>query len=298
MLPFQPSVSGPANAPEVTKPDAGADTACILVVDDRPENLLVSLTILEELGQPVITAQSGEEALKRVLENDFALILLDVNMPGMDGLETATFIRSRQKTAHTPIIFLTAYIEEMHTAKGYSLGAVDYILTPVMPNILRTKAKVFVELYLMTRQARRQAEERIALEREQLARAAAESEMRRSAFIGQASHILSESLDVATTVKALSKFLVPFLADLSILSLCDAEARATRSEIAWAGSSASLARLDNPAIDQGMQEALASGAIVELELTPGYAVLSGTMPGQDAPTTFDLGFEVRALAAV
>ena len=85
---------------------AEEDKASILVVDDRPDKLLAFQTILEELGQNLIVAQSGEEALKRVLEHDFAVILLDVNMPGMDGLETAAYIRKRQKTAHTPIIFI------------------------------------------------------------------------------------------------------------------------------------------------------------------------------------------------
>src|SRR6185369_8720660 len=112
-----------------------AEQAKILVVDDRPENLLVTRTMLDELGHQIITVRSGDDALKYLLENEVAVILLDVNMPGMDGLETATYIRMRQRTAHTPIIFLTAYVEEMHTAKGYSLGAVDYILTPVTPDI-------------------------------------------------------------------------------------------------------------------------------------------------------------------
>src|SRR3954471_4926887 len=160
----------------------GAEQAKILVVDDRPENLLVSRTMLEELGHEIITVRSGDDALKFLLENDVAVILLDVNMPGMDGLETATYIRMRQRTAHTPIIFLTAYVEEMHTSKGYSLDAVDYILTPVMPDVLRTKVKVFVQLYLLNRQIERQAEQRVALVGEQVARAAAEEARRRSVF--------------------------------------------------------------------------------------------------------------------
>ena len=88
------------------------DRANILIVDDRPDKLLVLETILQDLEQNVVVAQSGDEALKRVLEHDFAVILLDVNMPGMDGLETAAFIRGRQRTAHTPIIFVTAYGRE------------------------------------------------------------------------------------------------------------------------------------------------------------------------------------------
>ena len=130
--------------------------AKILVVDDRPDKLLAFESILQELQQEIITAGSGEEALKLVLEHEFAVVLLDVNMPGLDGLETAALIRKRKKSAHTPIIFITAYPDEMLTMQGYSLGAVDYILSPVVPEILRTKVKVFVDLFCMT-QARQAA---------------------------------------------------------------------------------------------------------------------------------------------
>src|ERR1700680_1001073 len=130
----------------------------ILVVDDRADKLLVFQAILEELGQTIFTANSGEEALKLVLEHEFAVILLDVNMPGLDGLETAALIRRRKKFAHTPIIFITAFADEMHTAQGYSLGAVDYILSPVVPEVLRTKVKVFVDLFRMTRRVKQQAD--------------------------------------------------------------------------------------------------------------------------------------------
>src|SRR6202049_1014960 len=129
-----------------------------LVVDDRADKLLVFQAILEELGQTIFTANSGEEALKLVLEHEFAVILLDVNMPGLDGLETAALIRRRKKFAHTPIIFITAFADEMHTAQGYSLGAVDYILSPVVPEVLRTKVKVFVDLFRMTRRVKQQAD--------------------------------------------------------------------------------------------------------------------------------------------
>jgi diguanylate cyclase (GGDEF)-like protein/PAS domain S-box-containing protein len=133
---------------------ATPEKANILIVDDRPANLLVLRSMLEELGQNVITAHSGYEALKHLLEREFAVILLDVNMPAMDGFETASYIRGREKTAHTPIIFLTAFAEAMHSAKGYALGAVDCIVTPVIPEILRTKVQVFVRLWLMTREAK------------------------------------------------------------------------------------------------------------------------------------------------
>ena len=156
-----------------------AATASILVVDDRADKLLVLGSLLEPLGQDVVLAHSGEEALKKMLEVEFAVILMDVNMPTMDGLETASLIRNRRKTAHTPIIFITAYADEMHTARGYSLGAVDYILTPIVPDVLRTKVKVFVDLYLMANQIKDQAEQRIAFAQEQAARLAAEETSRR-----------------------------------------------------------------------------------------------------------------------
>ncbi len=138
---------------------AGAEKANILIVDDRPANLLALRATLGELDQNLITAGSGVEALKRLLEREYAVVLLDVNMAGMDGFETAGYIRGSQKTAHTPIIFLTAYAEEMEAARGYSLGAVDCIVTPIIPEILRTKVQVFVKLYLMTQEAKlRQAQ--------------------------------------------------------------------------------------------------------------------------------------------
>src|SRR5437588_1482416 len=189
-----------------------SDKANILVVDDLPDNLLVMRSVLEELGQNVLTARSGEEALRRVLEHEFAVILLDVNMPGMDGFETAALIRRRKRSAHTPIIFITAFADEMHTAEGYSLGAVDYILSPVVPEILRTKVKVFVDLFRMTEQVRRQADERVALAQEQAARSAAEEATRRSTFLAETSAALASSLQYEATVRILARSVVPFLA--------------------------------------------------------------------------------------
>src|SRR5579884_825089 len=171
------------------------DKVNILIVDDLPDKLLVLESILEELGENIIKARSGTEALRLVLEHDFAVILLDVYMPGMSGFETAGLIRQRRKSAHTPIIFITAFADEMLTAQGYSLGAVDYILSPVVPEILRTKVKVFVDLHRMTQQVKEKADQRVALAHEQAARAAAEEATRRSAFLAEASKVLSSSLD-------------------------------------------------------------------------------------------------------
>ncbi len=212
---------------------ATAPRANILIVDDRPDKRLVLQAILEDLQQNVISANSGEEALKAVLQDDFAVILLDVNMPGLDGLETAALIRSRKRSAHIPIIFITAdYNDEFHSAKGYSLGAVDYIVSPVVPEILRTKVKVFVELFLLAEQAKRQAQEHIALAEERAARAAAERANRRSAFLAEASAALG-SLDLEATVRELVRVTVPFLADIAAVCVPEPEGTESRIEVAW-----------------------------------------------------------------
>ena len=132
--------------------------ANILLVNDRREQLTAVGALLERLNQNVVTASSGEEALRHLLELDFAVILLDIHMPGMDGFETASLIRQRKSSEHTPIIFLTAYGQtDANVARGYSLGAVDYIQTPVVPEILRAKVSVFVELHKKNQQVKRQA---------------------------------------------------------------------------------------------------------------------------------------------
>ncbi len=206
----------------------------ILVVDDLEEKLLVYETILEGLDQNVVEARSGREALRHLLDKEFAVILLDVHMPDMDGLETAAMIRSRRQTIHTPIIFITAFSDEMHTAQGYSLGAVDYILTPVVPEILRTKVGVFVDLYKKTQQVKRQAEEHVALARAQAARAAAEEATRRSEFLAEASTVLVRSLDYEAIPRGLARQAVPFLGDLCAVALIVENAPDRwRTEMAW-----------------------------------------------------------------
>jgi signal transduction histidine kinase/DNA-binding response OmpR family regulator len=137
---------------------ANGRVADILVVDDNPNQLTALEVILADLGANVVCVNSGREALKQLLRQDFAAILLDVNMPTMDGFETAHLIRQRARSEHTPIIFITAFADETHIARGYSLGAVDYILTPVVPEVLRTKVSVFVELYRQAEEIRRQAD--------------------------------------------------------------------------------------------------------------------------------------------
>jgi len=125
------------------------DQVDILLVDDRPENLLALEAILEPLGQRLVQAHSGEEALRKLLRHDFAVVLLDVQMPGMNGFETAQLIKSRERTRYIPIIFLTAISkEEDYVFRGYQVGAVDYISKPFQPDVLRAKVAVFVDLHL------------------------------------------------------------------------------------------------------------------------------------------------------
>jgi CheY-like chemotaxis protein len=133
--------------------------ARILLVDDRHENLVALDAILSSLNQVLVTVKSGEEALKALLVDEFAVILLDVVMPGMDGFETASHIKRRPKTRDVPIIFLTAASAEPdHAFRGYAAGAVDYISKPFDPWVLRAKVAVFVELYAKNQQLQEQAE--------------------------------------------------------------------------------------------------------------------------------------------
>jgi signal transduction histidine kinase len=194
----------------------------ILVVDDLPEKLLTYQVILEEPGLELVLAHSGAEALRLVLAHEFAVILLDVNMPGMDGFETAGLIRQRRKSAHTPIIFVTAFADDMRMTQGYAQGAVDYILAPVVPEMLRAKVSVFVDLFRMTQQVREQANEQIALAEERSRRAAVEESNRRLGFLARAGAVLGSSLDREATGRDLVRLTMPVLADEAALVLADA----------------------------------------------------------------------------
>jgi PAS domain S-box-containing protein len=163
----------------------------ILMVDDRPENLLALEAILEPLGQTLVRAHSGDEALRMLLSHDVAMILLDVQMPGIDGFETARLIKSRERTRYIPIIFLTAISkDEEYVFEGYSVGAVDYLTKPFQPDILRSKVSVFVDLYqkqrqLAAQQAMIRASEKRELEVRHM-REIYESEARFSEIVGSA----------------------------------------------------------------------------------------------------------------
>src|SRR6201997_1839635 len=168
------------------------DRANILLVDDRDDKLLALETVLAELGQRVVLARSGIEALRLLLQHAVAVIVLDVHMPGMDGFETAALIRQRQNSELTPIIFISAVnYSEIHLVRGYSLGAVDYILAPIVPEILRAKVSFFVDLYKKTEQLKLQAEIQSRLARAEASRQEAEAaNSAKDRFLAMLSHEL------------------------------------------------------------------------------------------------------------
>jgi len=231
----------------------------ILVVDDLADKRLAFQVVLEELGQNLVMATSGADALRELLAREFAVILLDVNMPDIDGIETAELIRQHSKTKHTPIIFVTAYADEMQTARGYALGAVDYILSPVIPEILRSKVKVFVELYRAQKRAQ-------ALARLEAERAAADEATRRSEFLAFASRELGASLDLDEGMERLLQMLVPGLAEYALLS---AEVEDTELVLCRGGGVGRPQRV--PGLDvlpQPLQKALREARKAELPIQP------------------------------
>src|SRR5580658_7410506 len=157
----QPAQSGQVRSGVSTQPPPefpAQDRVKILLVDDTPDNLVSLEAALDGLGQELVLARSGTEALRHLLDADFAAILLDVKMPDMDGFQTAELIRSRKRSRHTPILFLTGYRSDEHLFRGYDLGAVDFLFKPIVAEILRSKVGVFVELSRNTTLLRRQAE--------------------------------------------------------------------------------------------------------------------------------------------
>lgn len=165
--------------------------ASILVVDDSPEKLVALTAVLDGLAEELVTARSGRDALRLLLGREFALILLDVRMPDMDGFETAQLIRQRKSTEHTPIIFVTAFGEDELYTTGYALGAVDFISVPVSGDVLRSKAAVFLDLYEQARQIQEQTEA-LGRRAEQLQR------LTRASLAIHGARSVGEMLDVAT----------------------------------------------------------------------------------------------------
>ncbi len=298
--------------------DDPADRVDILIVDDLPEKLLVFETVLGDLGQNLVFARSGADALRQILRRDFAVILLDVNMPDMDGFETATLIRRYKRAAHTPIIFITSYADEMQTARGYSLGAVDYIPSPVVPEVLRCKVRVFVELHILQRRMARQAEERVALAASEAALRLAEESTRRSSLLAGLSHALSGVIDLREGMHALLSHVVPALAANATVALVD-----ERGVVTHAATRASLFQDDAASVDLApsglpsahfalLREALAvaasarahppalvDGALQMLPLVHGERFLGGLwIDGELTPVCAALLDEVAARAAI
>ena len=196
------------------------DRVRLLIVDDKPDKAKALESIVNDLGE-VTCVNSGKDALRCLMNQTFAVILLDVNMPIMDGFETAELIRKRETSERTPIIFITSYYDaDAHRTRAYTLGAVDYILAPVIPEVLRAKVSVFAELFNKTEEVKLRADERVQLMQEQMARVAAEAARssaeegeRRAAFLSEASRVLASSLDYEVTLERVAQLTVPQLCD-------------------------------------------------------------------------------------
>ncbi|MBC7603036.1 MAG: response regulator [Ramlibacter sp.] len=268
------------SAPPLSTAQVEPERASILVVDDLPEKHVVFRTILEELGQNIISARSGKEALKYILEQEFAVILLDVNMPDIDGLETASLIRQYKKSAQTPIVFITAYVDEVQAKRGYALGAVDYIPSPVVPEVLRSKVRVFVELFRMNRQLQLQADAREDLARSEAARAAAEDAIARADFLAEASQQLSRSLNLDATIAAILGMCVPMLGDRAIIGLASVDGGVQRLEMLPAPQ-ADDAEAFSPQLRAAADEAIRDGQVRTWRNGDRAAVICPLMAGDE-----------------
>ena len=270
----------------------------ILVVDDLPDKLLVFATVLEELGQNLVFVRSGREALREVLQHEFAVILLDVNMPEIDGFETAALLRKYKRSADTPIIFITSFADEIQTERGYAMGAVDYIQSPVVPHILRSKVRVFVRLFAMQRQVRRQADAQAAVLAADAARRVAEASDRRSAFLANASRVLNGSLDVKVGVHALAGLVVPELASLAVVM--PAEADGPMRESVVVGGRAGVVERPASVLDATIRATLVSAmrGRRRVDLSAEQLAGLGTLDERD-PSRLEVSeLEWRAVSAV
>ncbi len=227
----------------------------ILIVDDLPERAAAIETSLGELGQHIVKAYSGREALRRLSKDDFAVILLDTDMPEISGFETAAFIRKRRRSAHTPIIFMTESPDDAQLAQGCALGAVDYVSTPIDPDVVRTKVRVFVDLHRQAEKIRQEAACQVA-----------ERAEARYKLVADASRELSRSLDFDTTLSSLRRTMVPNLADGCQVVLYDENrdmwfSHASDDESNKKKTSSSHSRIErvDPRLSQAVGEAVESG---------------------------------------
>lgn len=283
-----------------THPQYEGDKVNILIVDDVPKQHVVLRSVLDELGENIVTVSSGREALAAVLEQEFAVILLDVNMPGMDGFETASLMRSYRRTSSTPIIFITAYVDEKEMARGYSLGAVDYISSPVVPEILRAKVRVFVDMYRMRIQLVARAAEREELAKAEAERVAADQARHRADFLARASQALTRSLEVDVTAERIVELPVPALADLAVLTFAAGDGLPAKT-VAWISDAARSNLLDRtvgglhsdavplPGLEALIQDALTTGRPAALTVSgkPILALSNKDGTRTDLPLSLD-----------
>ncbi len=227
----------------------------ILIVDDLPERAAAIEASLDELGQHIVKANSGREALRCLLKDDFAVILLDADMPEISGFETAAFIRKRRRSEHTPIIFMTESPDDAQLAKGCALGAVDYVSTPIDPDLVRTKVRVFVDFHRQAEKIRQEAACQVAERAEE-----------RYKLLADASRELSRSLEFDTTLSSLRRTMVPNLADGCQVVLYDENrdmwfSHASDNEGNKKKTSSSHSRIErvDPRLSQVVGEAVESG---------------------------------------
>ena len=221
----------PGPAPGASANAAGKPPVNILLVDDQPGRLLTYRAILEPLGERLVEASSGEDALKRLMDDEFAVILLDVNMPGLDGFETANMIHQHPRFEKTPIIFVTAVnVTDMDRLRGYKLGAVDYVMVPVIPEILRSKVVVLVELF---RKRRELQEANLALEAEKARELSVLNESLRAANAELAAR--NQELRNEVGERARAERRLRFLADTipSIVWTCSPDGTITYANQHW-----------------------------------------------------------------
>ena len=249
------------DAQDRQRPPVGSETPNILLVDDLPANLLVLRTVLDGLGHTLVEANSGEEALARLRERVFAVVLLDVNMPGLDGFETARLLRAREGSRHTPVVFITAYDSDRdQVERAYALGAVDFLFKPLSAVVVQAKVAGFVDLYEKTEQVRRQGEHIRHIEQREFEQRLAEENARLRAERERFRVTLDSIGDAVVTTDTHGRvtFLNPVAEALTGWSLAEAAGRPL-PDVFRIINEGTRKPVENPAL-----RALADGVIVGL----------------------------------